>query len=42
MEEMHKIQDELIEAKEKVFKLHKDNEELKIYIINKNDEFAKM
>jgi FtsZ-binding cell division protein ZapB len=29
MEEMHKIQYELTEAKEKVSKLQKDNEELK-------------
>jgi chromosome segregation ATPase len=42
MEEMHKIQDELIEAKEKVSKLQKDNEELRKYIIKKNNEFAKM
>jgi methionyl-tRNA synthetase len=42
MEDIHKIQVELKESKEIFFKLQKDNEELRKYIINKNDEFIKM
>jgi hypothetical protein len=42
MDEMHKIKAELKESKENVFKLQKDNEELRKRITKKNDEFAKM
>ena len=39
---MHKIQVELKESKENVSKLQNDNEELRKYITNKNDEFVKI
>jgi hypothetical protein len=42
MEAMYTIQDELKESKEKVSKLQKENEELRKYIIKKDDEFSKM
>jgi hypothetical protein len=42
MEAMYIIQDELKEEKEKVYKLQKENEGLRKYIIKKDDEFAKM
>jgi hypothetical protein len=39
---MHKIQVELKESKENLSKFQKDNEEIRKYIINKNDEFVKI
>jgi chromosome segregation ATPase len=42
MEVMHKIEDEFNEAKEKISKLEKDNDELKEELKNKGDQLCKM
>ena len=42
MKEIYKIQEELKESKENVSKLQNDNEELRKYITEKNNEFVNM